>query len=535
MKSLTNWLVEQKNSSHCLLKDIFRNSDLPILAGIFLISMATSVAVVIVILFNAADYGFFDVPIAAWVVLGLMGLLLFVEGLAFSLWWRLCRAKKSLTETRPEVAARSAPRLSAGEIPLVDGFRHLNRPEFLALVQTLFKAPPAVRLVQLSPLPGGHGGSATLLARLQYKESGVLLPHTFVVKLGERAEILSEDQKFHRYVLGCLGRAARFLRHARLEDTAGIAYEYAGLGLGDSVQSFAQLYHNLPANHAAALIEEIFAPLEQAWYRQGQVEPVDPRREYHLLFKKQQLIIEQVERLLDQDDPYRQRLHLSKSQTDPNLRPNFCPGGTIPWRDPVDFLQRQPALTNPIPLHRSTIHGDLNARNILFERGQSGEPVLPWFIDFSHTGNGLSAARAAEAARENIPVAADRGHTLRDFCRLEADVKFMLTTLENDSDLERAILFEQELMLGSMALLELSNPALAEAQFAQAWRVIRAIRRRAAPYLADLADLRPYYWGLLHATLPVVYYDPGQFAGKPHERRQKRYAFMAAGMLCSRL
>jgi hypothetical protein len=534
MKSLTDWLVEQKNSNHCL-KIISRNSDLLIMVGFFLTSMAISIAVVIVILFNAADYGFFDVPIAAWVVLSLIGLLLFVEVLTFSFWRRLRRAEKFLTETRQEVAARSTPRLSPGEIPLVDGFQYLNRPEFLALVQTLFKAPPAVRSVQLNPLPGGHGGSATLLAKLKYRESGVLLPHTFVVKLGARSEILSEDQKFHRYVLGRLGRAARFVRHTRLEETAGIAYEFAGLGLGDSVQSFAQLYLDLPANHAAAIIEEIYTPLEQAWYRQGQVEPIDPRHEYHLLFKKQQLIVEQVEQLLDQDDPYRQHLHLSKSQTDSHSRPTFCPDETIPWRDPLDFLQRQPGSTKPMPLHRSTIHGDLNARNILFEVGQSGEPLLPWFIDFSHTGNGLSAERTTEAARENIPVEADRGHTLRDFCRLEADVKFMLTTLENDSDLEKAISFERELMLSSMALPELLNTALAEPQFAQAWRVIKAIRRRAAPYLADPADLRPYYWGLLHATLPVIYYDPGQFADKPNEYRQKRYALMAAGMLCSRL
>jgi hypothetical protein len=320
-----------------------------------------------------------------------------------------------------------------------------------------------------------------------------------------------------------------------LEETAGIAYEFAGLGLGDSVQSFAQLYHDLPANHAAALIEEIFAPLEQAWYRQGQVEPVDPRHEYHLLFKKQQLILEQVERLLDQHDPYRQHLHLSPSQTNPYGKPNFCPDGTIPWRDPVDFLQRGPDSITSLSLHRSTIHGDLNARNILFEVGQPGEPILPWLIDFSHTGNGLSAERAAEAAHENIPIDADRGHTLRDFCRLEADVKFILTTLENDRQLELAVLFEQELMLGGVELPELSNPALTKAQFVQAWRAIKAIRRRATPYLADPADLRPYYWGLLHATLPVVYYDPGQFTGKSNERQQKRYALMAAGMLCSRL
>ena len=189
----------------------------------------------------------------------------------------------------------------------------------------------------------------------------------------------------------------------------------------------------------------------------------------------------------------------------------------------------------PLLLHRATIHGDLNARNILFEVDKSGQHSLPWFIDFSHTGNGLSAERTAAAARDNLPVQADRGHTLRDFCRLEADVKFILTTLEHDRQLELALLFEGELLLGGMDVPEPPPQVLAEPRFDKAWRVVGAIRRRAAPYLADPADLQPYYWGLLQATLPVIYYQPGQFAGQPNERLQKRYAFMAAGILCSRL
>ena len=533
MRSLADWPVRKYNRHR--LKEIFRHSDLPLLAGILLISIAISVTVVIVILFYAAEYGFFDVPIASWVVLGLMGLLLFVDGLAFSLWRRLHRAEKSLAETKREPVAHSPSLFSADEIPVVDGFRYLNRPEFLVIVQTLFKAPPAVRLVQLSPLPGGYGGSTTLLAKVQYRESGLLLPHSFVVKLGSRSEILSEDKKFHGYVLGRLGRAARFLRHARLEDSAGIAYEFAGLGLGD-IQSFYQLYQQYPAAKAAALIEEIYTPLEQAWYRQGQIEPVDPWHEYHLLFKKQDQILEQVDRLLDKDDPYRQKLSIPNSQPDPYLRPNFCPIANFPWRDPVDFLHDRPGSAVPLSLHRATIHGDLNAHNILFEIEQSEQHSLPWFIDFSHTGNGLSAERTTETARANIPVQAERGHTLRDFCRLEADVKFTLTPLENEYHLELALLFERELLLGGMELSEsLSHKALAEPQFDKAWRVIRAIRRRATPYLANPADVRPYYWALLHATLPVVYYHPDQFAGKTYERQQKRYALMAAGMLCSRL
>lgn len=255
-------------------------------------------------------------------------------------------------------------------------------------------------------------------------------------------------------------------------------------------------------------------PLEQAWYQHGQIERVDPRQEYHLLAKKRPLILAQVAQ----------------------LGPLPHPRQPAEWCNPLDFLQHWSDLTAvPLALHRATVHGDLNARNILFEvGGQTGQP-LPWFIDFSHTGNGLSAQRTAAAARDNILLPADRGHTLRDFCRLEADVKFILTSLDDDRCLELALVFEQELLHRGMSLPEQPPPVLAAAQFEKAWAVVRVIRRRAAAYLANHTDLRPYYWGLLHATLPVVYYQPGQFAGAAGEHRQKRYAFIAAGMLCSRL
>ena len=76
---------------------------------------------------------------------------------------------------------------------------------------------------------------------------------------------------------------------------------------------------------------------------------------------------------------------------------------------------------------------------------------------------------------------------------------------------------------------------LTDERFRKAWQVIREIRRRATAYLVNPDDLRPYYAGLLHATLPMVYYHRGQFENEACERQQKRYALIAAGMLCGRL
>jgi hypothetical protein len=182
---------------------------------------------------------------------------------------------------------------------------------------------------------------------------------------------------------------------------------------------------------------------------------------------------------------------------------------------------------------------DLHARNVLVEIGTGGlKHAL--FIDFSHTGNGLSGDRTRQAIREGLPIAPDAGHTLRDICRLEADVKFILTRLRDDNDLRLAVGFERELMGCGLALYDLSaTPSsietLTEERFRKAWQVIREIRRRAAAYLTSADDLRPYYMSLLHATLPMVYYHPAQFENEVCERQQKRYTLISAGMLCSQL
>jgi hypothetical protein len=77
--------------------------------------------------------------------------------------------------------------------------------------------------------------------------------------------------------------------------------------------------------------------------------------------------------------------------------------------------------------------------------------------------------------------------------------------------------------------------ALTDERFQKAWHVIKEIRLLAAQYVLEIGDLRPFYFSLLHATLPVLYYHSDQFEDEHCERLQKRYALISAGMLCSQL
>lgn len=478
-----------------------------------------------------SGYGFFHVRFNSWFVFGLSGLMLALDGIVCYFW-------RQFRKTNQELIGLTKQPLE-DEIPVVYGYKHLDKAEFLALLQILFRRPPDIKYVHVTSLPGGYGGSTTVLAKLQRDQSATPLPRSFVVKLGDRRDMADEHDKFQEYVLWHLTRAAKFFRHAEWGDCAGIAYEFVGLDLDNEIQSFYQFYKGHAAVEVAELIGKIYSHLDRAWYWRKQKEPVNLYHEYGLLSKKRELIIGHVGEIVDEGDPYRANFTAIEERLQPNLRPSFCPAVDIPWHDPVAFLRTWPRRNLKVPIYQSIVHGDLHARNVLVEIGRDGQKHV-WFIDFSHTGNGLSGHRTRETIREGFPISPDRGHTLRDFCRLEADVKVILTRLQDEEDLRLAVSFERELMACGLALHDLSvtTPsieALREERFRKAWQVIREIRHRAAAYLTSAGDLRPYYLSLLHATLAMVYYHRDQFENEACERQQRRYALISAGMLCSQL
>jgi len=505
-----------------------------LLWGLAVASVVAALIFAALVVVYSTEYEVLFVPIASWFVCGLNGLMLALAGMAFYFWRRFHLTRKSLIESDHELAGLKKQPLE-DEIPAVCGHQHLAEGEFLVLVQILFRRPPDIQYVHVRPLPGGYGGSTTLLAQLQRKQDEALLPRSFVVKLGDRREMADEYDKFHNYVLPALTRAPKFFRHAEWGARAGIAYEFAGLDLDGEIQSLYQFYQGYAAVEVVELIGEIFTHLGRAWYQGRQPELVNLYDEYGLLKKKQELIIGQVGEIVTEDDSYRANFAAVEGRLRPNLRPNFCPPFDIPWHDPVAFLRTWSRHNLTTSIYQSVVHGDLHARNVLVEIAQGEKRV--WFIDFSHTGNGLSGDRTQQALREGWPIHPDRGHTLRDFCRLEADIKFILTRLQDENDLKRAVTFEKELMAGGLALSAPPPPVevLTEERFRKAWLVIRGIRQRAAAYLTNPDDLRPYYASLLHATLPMVYYHPDQFENEACERQQKRYALISAGMVCSQL
>ena len=506
-----------------------------ILLGISIIAATATVGLAIV---YSAEYDFLFVPFAAWFVFGLIGILMFLVGLAFFYWRRYRQTNRMLEETNQNLNSLGRQPLE-DNLPVVYGHKGLDRPEFGPIIQMLFRRPPAIKYVHVQPLPGGYGGSTTVLARLQRQADTSLLPRSFVIKLGDRQGLSAEYEKFQNYVLATLTNAAHFFRHARWGDFAGIAYEFVGLDPDHEIQNLYQFYQGHSAVEITSLIEEIFLHLDRAWYQHGQTERVSLYDEYDLLSKKQDLIIGHLGEIVDEDDPYRFNFTAIADRLRPNLKPDFCSRLDLPWSDPVVLLRTWPKQNLTVPIHRASVHGDLNSRNIIVESGPDGQR-RHWFIDFSHTGNGLSGTRTGEARRQGVTLDPGRGHTLRDFCRLEADIKFILTRLYHADDLRLAVIFEKGLLAGGLTLADWSASsaylqALGEERFRKAWQVIKKIRGCAANYLVTPDDLRPYYMSLLHATLPIVYYHSSQFESEACEVQQKRFALISAGMLCHHL
>lgn len=486
------------------------------------------------ILFFPSQRDLLHIPFASWSVFLLSGAILLLDGIALDLWWTSRTAHQKLVALRGEPIRE--------DIPAVRKHDELDQAEFLPVVQTLLRRLSNARYVQVTSLPGGYGGSATVLVVPEQDQSVTAPPQSYVVKLGDRREMTDEHTKYETYVQKQLTGAAEFVGHAEWGDTAGIAYEFAGSGRSYEIRSFHQFYQGSVAVEVANLVNDVYKPLRRAWYRHGQSELVDLRDEYRLLRRKREHIIAKIEEITDRDDhDYRLNFSVGEARLQPNTRPSFCPDIDITWHDPVAFLRTWRSRANlTMPIHRSTVHGDFHARNVLVGGvGKRGRRDI-WFIDFSHTGNGLTGHRTQEAIDGGMPIDPHKGHTLRDFCRLEADVKFILTRLEDDeADLELAVAFERELLRGEMALHALPTTppptrALLEERFRKAWMAIREIRQQATKYLVNEGDLRPYYMGLLHASLPIVYYHPDQFKDSC-ERQQKRYALIASGMLCGRL
>jgi hypothetical protein len=130
------------------------------------------------------------------------------------------------------------------------------------------------------------------------------------------------------------------------------------------------------------------------------------------------------------------------------------------------------------------------------------------------------------------------GHILKDFCKLETEIKFCLTELPTEDDIERAIAWEKTLLFDEKGrphkyLETLLTTPERDVEFDRtATDCIRQIRKEASfvigPLLRDGVGPDQYYLGLLYYTLDALRYAQC-------DRNSRLYALISASLLCQAL
>ena len=241
---------------------------------------------------------------------------------------------------------------------------------------------------------GKRGFSGAILSVAQGNR---ILGHKTIVcilKISLKEDIKREFKNYKKYVEGCLDHSCVpviYGNDSKYEgDWGAIAYSKVGGARKDPLQ-FGELYANVEIPHLTIILDMLFNGLMHPW--------IEPRKLSHRLLWK---------------DAY--HLTQDKIQSIQNNHSSLCGSGEyLKYMrvrvDPIEYYKSLGSISIPNAI-LTVSHGDLNNANILFKDDQPN----PWLIDFAHTGY---------------------GHYLRDFAKLETEIKFGLMDKKNEDALVR--------------------------------------------------------------------------------------------------
>lgn len=309
------------------------------------------------------------------------------------------------------------------------------------LVRYLFRG---CREVAVKSLDGGFSGNSVLGTSSVDLHGHEEVPH--VVKIGQKGPIGQERTVFERIESVMGNSAPRITDFADLEERGAIKYRYAAMGRG-AARSFQKLYEGgAPKSQIDSILDTIFLEQLGRFYRAAELERVDLLDYYDFKPKWAASVRGKVHEVLG-----------TPAEQDSLLFPN---GRRLP--NPALFYEC--ILQSPPRQNRSHyfsyIHGDLNGANIIVD-AQSNT----WLIDFFH---------------------AHRGHVLKDLIKLENDLLYIFTKIDNEAELLEAMHLTELLV----SMEDLARP-LAEPIGISSPKLLRCY--------ATLCRLRSYYPELIKA------------------------------------
>jgi hypothetical protein len=359
------------------------------------------------------------------------------------------------------------------------------------LVERLFRGCQEVRLYSL---PGGFSGS--LVFQADSWDWQRMLQRPMILKLGPRRKIEAEVQNYRTFVEPFIGNTV-VLRGAEYEGGRGaILFTYASIR--GKALTFEEFYLDAKRNttEVVAVIKELFQNTLRPWLAAALPNP------HSRLYQTYSLAEDWVE------------IHQAVSDLgfDPNANRFECLGQRFP--NPLNEAQEWFRVRQGREFRSmETIgHRDPNSRNILIDGNRN-----VFVIDFAKTG---------------------RDHLLRDFCKVEVEIKFCLTRLHCEDDIEQTVALEQGLLLAANGepfetLESLLNVNPIENTVPCLERVRRSVveLRQIASRAMGFQVTEPaeqYYLGLLHYTLDTLRYEQC-------DRNSKLYALISASLLCRAL
>lgn len=286
-------------------------------------------------------------------------------------------------------------------------------------------------------LDGGFSGNVVLKAesRDQYGQS----QSPTVVKIGERDPISRERAAFER-VQEVLGNSApAIVDFAEFGTRGGIKYRYAAM-TGGKVKTFQKYFaESDDVELLKKFLSIVFTRQLGKFYEAAAQENLNLLDYYDFKPKYagsvQRKCAELAERQADG------RLKISEGLTVEDVS-QFYAHDLLTLRETV-----------AMPRYVSWLHGDLNGANVIIDESHN-----VWLIDFFHT---------------------HRGHALKDLIKLENDILFIFTKIENAADLALAVRATDWLFdIHDLALPLGEAPAdlAGDARFAKSLAVIRYLR-----------------------------------------------------------
>lgn len=340
--------------------------------------------------------------------------------------------------------------------------------------------------VTLNALGGGYSGAKVFQVSSLDAMGHQLSPS--VLKLGSPSLIGKERVSFERLepVLG--NNAPRIKGFADLGSCAGLKYAYAAMGKGD-VHTFQSLYMDgTSLEEIDEILERVFVEVLGKFYSAGNYERLPLFDYYTFSSSYSEGVRGRVKAIIGEELSKLTELRFADDFVVPNVADFY---GTT-----LDTLPEAYGEYHMV----SYVHGDLNGANILLD---SHDNI--WIIDFFH---------------------AHRGHIVRDLAKLENDILYIFTPVNDDHEFNEALAITRA--LGQVSDLRAPLGPLPEGvksiQFVRAWHALTTLRRIIARFVESERNPQHMRIALLRYAVHTLSFDESSML-------QRKWALATSGFL----